>query len=85
MNIDILRVLIISQKRLAVLPAVKSSDSAELGGHDRLEGLALSVAIDGSLHVGGLDLAAMVDDGASLVDERLENIRTPEETRRRCL
>lgn len=85
MNIHILRVLVVSQKRLAVLPAVKSSNSAELGGHDRLKRLALSIAIDGSLHVGGLDLTAMVNDGTSLIDEGLENISTLEETRRRCL
>lgn len=71
-HIDVLLVLVVSEESLGMLPAVETSDSdiRELGaGHHALERLALAIAPVGPLDVGGLDLAAMVDNDSVLVDE----------------
>ena len=54
-----------------VLPAVELADAANLGLGDGLEGVAGAVAVDELLDVGGLDLAAVVDDIAVRGNEYL--------------
>ena len=74
MDVDVLLVLVVAQQRLSVLPAVEAADVdvGQLGaGGDGLERLALAVAVVGALDVGGLDLAAVVDDDTLFVDEGL--------------
>lgn len=70
-NVDILRVLVVTQKGLCVFPAVETSDISVGGWHDSLQGLALSIAPVCTFDVGGLDLSTMVHDVAIFVDERL--------------
>lgn len=70
-DVDVLGVLVVPQQGLRVLPAVETSDLAKGRLDDCLEGLGLAVAPVGALDVGGLDLAAVVDDGAGRVDEGL--------------
>lgn len=70
-NVNALRVLVVAQQRLRVLPAVDAADSAPRAVHHSLERLALAVAPVGALDVRRLDLAAVVDDVAVLVDEGL--------------
>lgn len=57
-----------------VLPAVELANAANLGLRDRHEGVAGAITVDELLNVGGLDLAAVVDDGAGRVDEDLSEI-----------
>jgi hypothetical protein len=70
-DIDILRVFIVAEKCLSVLPAVKTSNLSELCVGDIGQRFALSVTVDSTLNVGGLDLAAVKNNGAGLVDKRL--------------
>lgn len=70
-DIDILGVFIVAEKCLGVLPAVKTSNPAEFRVGDIGQRLALSVTIDSTLNVGGLDLATVKNNSASLVNERL--------------
>lgn len=58
-----------------VLPAVELADAANLGLGDGLEGIAGAVAVDELLDVGGLDLAAVVDDLAGWADEHLGQVQ----------
>lgn len=70
-DVDVLGILVVSKKGLGMLPAVQASDLAELRVDNALEGVGLAVTPVGPLHVGGLDLATVVDNGASGVDKRL--------------
>lgn len=58
-----------------VLPAVELAQPSELGLGDGLEGVAGAIAVDELLDVGGLDLAAVVDDVALWVDEGLGEVQ----------
>lgn len=74
MHVDVLLVFVVAKEGLSVFPTVKASnaDVGKLGArHDGLETLALAVAVVGALDVGWLDLAAVMNDDALLVDERL--------------
>lgn len=68
-DVDVLRVLVVSKEGLRVLPAVETADTTEWCWDDGLEGLALSIAPVRTLDVCGLYLAAVVDDGAGGVYE----------------
>lgn len=57
-----------------VLPAVELSQPAELRFGDGLEGVTGAIAVDELLNVGGLDLAAVVNDVALRVDEALGDV-----------
>lgn len=68
-DVDVLGILIVSQERLGVLPAVQASDLAKLRVDNALKGVSLAVTPVSPLHMSGLDLATVVDNGASGVDE----------------
>lgn len=70
-DIDILGVFIVAEKRLGVLPAVKTSNPAEFRVGDIGQRLTLSVTVDSTLNMSGLDLAAVKNNSAGLVDEGL--------------
>lgn len=75
MDLDPLRVLVVAQQRLQMLPATQGPDFSKRGGGDSLEGVGLAVTPDGTFDVGGLDFTPMVDDGAGGVDEGLKRAR----------
>lgn len=58
-----------------VLPAVELAQPSELRLGDGLEGVAGAIAVDELLDVGGLDLAAVVDDVSLWVDEGLGEVQ----------
>lgn len=68
-NVDVLGILVVPQKRLGMLPAVQASDLSELRVDNALEGVSLAVTPVSPLHMSGLDLATVVDNGASWVNE----------------
>lgn len=73
-QVDILLVFVVPQHDLGVFPAVEAADLDVRVGCARdhgLEGLALAVAPVRALDVCWLDLAAVVDDDAVLVDKGL--------------
>jgi len=63
------------QEGVHVLPAVVVADSANVCLGDWLEGVTSSIAKDKLLHVGGLDLAAVVEDVAVGTDENLGEVQ----------
>lgn len=71
MDVNILSVLVVAQQRLAVLPAVEATNLAKRRRHDTLERVGLAITKICTLDVSGLDLAAVVDDGACWIDEGL--------------
>ena len=73
-HIDILLVFVVTEEGLSVLPAIEASNAhiRELAaGGDSLETLALAIAVVGAFDVGGLNLAAVVNNDAVLVDKGL--------------
>lgn len=66
-----LRVFVISEKWLEMLPAAQGADAAKRAGDNCLERLGLTFAPDGSLDVCGLDLSPMIDDFTLLIYVRL--------------
>jgi hypothetical protein len=63
-----------------MFPAVEATDldiRVGCAGDNGLKGLALAVAPVGALDVSGLDLAAVVDYNAVLVNERLGEKSAP--------
>lgn len=58
-----------------VLPAVELTEAAELGRGDRHEGVTRAVAVDELLDMGGLDLAAVVDDLTTGIDQSLRQVK----------
>lgn len=83
MQVDVLLVLVVPQKHLGMLPAVKAADfdvRVSCAWSYGLEGFTLAIAPVGALDVSGLDLAAVVDDNAIFVDERLGEKSAPSET-----
>lgn len=66
------------QERVHVLPTVQVSNAADLGLHHGLGSVASAVSENKALDVGGLDLAAVVDDIASWCDHNLGGIQTGE-------
>lgn len=58
-----------------VLPAVELAQPSELRLRDGLEGVAGAITVDELLDVGGLDLAAVVDDVSLWVDEGLGEVQ----------
>lgn len=75
-DIDILGVFIVAEKRLGVLPAVKTSNPAEFRVGDIGQRLTLSVTVDSTLNMSGLDLAAVKNNSAGLVDEGLCDVKS---------
>lgn len=63
------------EERIHVLPAVELTEATELRGYNREEGIAGPIAVDELLDVCGFDLAAVVDDLAVGVDERLREVQ----------
>lgn len=59
-----------------VLPAVELAQPPELGLRDGLEGVAGAIAVDELLDMGGLDLAAVVDDVAFGVNKSLGEVQS---------
>lgn len=59
-----------------VLPAVKVADATDISLHDRLGGVAGSIAKDETLDVGGADLATVVDDVAGRRNHDLGGVET---------
>lgn len=57
-----------------VLPAVELAQPSDLRLRDGLEGVTGAIAVDKLLDVGGLDLAAEVDDVSFRVNERLGKV-----------
>jgi hypothetical protein len=74
-DVDPLRVLVVPQQGLEMLPAVQPADAAEGGGCHARQGLGLPVAPDGALDVGGLDFAAVEDDFPGGGDEGLDRYK----------
>lgn len=82
MQVDVLLVLVVPQHDLGMLPAVEAADfdvRVSCAWSHGLERFTLAVAPVGALDVSGLDLAAVVDDDAVLVDERLGEKLAPSE------
>lgn len=71
MDVDVLGVFVVSEEWLGVFPAVEACDFSERGLDDVVQGFALSVAVDGALDVGWLDLSTMEDNSTGFIDERL--------------
>lgn len=61
-----------------VLPAVQMSHAADFSVHNRLCGVASSIAKHKALYVSSADFATMVDDLSSWVDHNLGGIQTGE-------
>lgn len=82
MKVDILLVLIVPQKNLGVFPAVEPADlDVRVGcaGSYGLQRFTLAVTPVRPLNMSGLDLAAVMDDDAVFVDERLRETSAPSE------
>jgi hypothetical protein len=71
MDVNILGVLVVAQECLSVLPAVKARNLSKLGVGNVGQRLALSVTVDGTFNVSGLDLTAVQNDGAGFINEGL--------------
>ncbi len=71
---DPLRILVVAQQRLQMLPAIKSADFAKGWVHDTLQRLGLAIPPNGALNVRSLDLARVQDDVAGLGDKGLCDI-----------
>lgn len=74
-QVDVLLILVVSQHRLGMLPAVEAADAnvgVQSTGSDCPERFALAVSPIGALNVGGLNLAAVVNGDAVLVNKGLE-------------
>lgn len=79
-QVDVLLVLIVPQKNLGVFPAVEPPDLdvwVGCAGSYRLQRLSLPITPVRSLDMSGLDLAAVVDDVAVFIDERLCEMSAP--------
>lgn len=66
-----------------MLPAIETRDVSEGRCHCRSQAIGLTITVVGTFDVSGLNLAAMVDDGAGGVNERLpvisnSNLRSSE-------
>lgn len=70
-DVDVLGVFVVSEEWLSVFPAVEACDFSKRGLDDVVQRLALAVAVDGALDVGGLDLSTVEDNGTGFVDEGL--------------
>lgn len=75
MDVNVLGVLIVAQKRLSVLPAVQTSDFAKRRSDHAFERISLAVSPVGSFDMSRLYLATVVNNGTSGVNERLQNIQ----------
>lgn len=73
MDVDILLVLVVSKQRLGVLPAVESTHSAEGSWNNTLERIAFARAPVGSLDMGRLDLATVMNNLPFGVDKCLDS------------
>lgn len=69
MDIDVLRVFIVPQQGLCMLPAVQASDIAERALHHSLEGLGLAFTPNTALDMCWLDLSAMMHNITIFVNE----------------
>lgn len=63
-------------ERIQILPAIQLPDAADLRLHNRGSRVARAIAKDQLLCVGGLDLAAVVDDVARRGDQHLGHVQT---------
>lgn len=74
MDVNVLGIFVVTEKGLGVFPTVQTTDLAEWRFDDCLEGVGLAVAPVSTFDMGGLDLATVVNDGSSWVNEGLEAI-----------
>lgn len=75
MNLDTLRIFVVSQKRLKVFPAVETTHFTEWSIDDGFERLCLRIAPNRPLNMGRLDFATMMKNFASCVDEGLSDVK----------
>lgn len=68
----ILRIFVVPQQSLSMLPAVDATDVAHATLHNCLKRLALAIAPVCAFHVRWLDFPSVVDDFTMLVDEGLD-------------
>lgn len=73
-HLFVLRVRVVFEQGLEVLPAIEHADLAQLGVGHRLQGVARRVAEHGPLEVRRLDLAPVEDHVALVVDQDLGEI-----------
>ena len=59
-----------------VLPAVQLAEAAKFGLSDRLDGVAGTITVNKLLHMGRLDLAAVVDDFTRRINQRLGQVES---------
>ena len=68
-DVDTLRVLVVTQEWLQMLPAIQATNLAKGRGGYAGQGLRLAITPDRPFHVGWLDLAAVEDNRAGWIDE----------------
>lgn len=61
-NLNYLRVFVISQEKLQMLPTVEASNFAEWSIHNALQRVRLAISLDRPFEVRGFDFATMMDN-----------------------